>query len=366
MEHVLTADEARRVLLATVGPVRARPPVDPTALVDALRHVQLDPIDRIGTNADLVAMARIDGLGRGDVHTARGFEHFAKERCLLPERAFPYYRKAAVETPWWRHSERMKKLDPGLVDAVEAEVRARGPLTSAQLSDHGRVEPMDWSGWKGTGKAGTLALEVLWTRCRVVVVGRIAGQRLYDVPDRALPDVAHAEPTEPFGTWGIRERVDASGMLSTATGPWWSMLKDARTDGSVEALVASGELVRVRVEGSRREWLVRPESLDAVPHDDDRMRILGPLDPLLWNRNLVQQAFGFEYVWEVYKPAAQRRWGYYVMPLLHRGQLVGRLEAHVEDARLVVDRVWREAPGFEEDALEACLTRHAEALGVSR
>jgi uncharacterized protein YcaQ len=332
--------------------------------VDALRHVQIDPIDRIGTNADLVAMARLESVGRGGIHEARGFEHFAKERCLLPPRAFPHYRRQAVETPWWRHSERMKKLSPGLVDAVEAEVRERGPLTSAQLSDHGRVEPIDWSGWKGTGKAGTLALEVLWTRCRVVVIGRSGGQRLYDVPERALPEVAHAEPEEAFGPWAVRERVDAAGMLATASGPWWSMLRDARTDGTVDALLEAGELQRVRVEGSRREWLIRSGALEQTPHDDGRMRILGPLDPLLWNRALVQLAFGFEYVWEVYKPAAQRRWGYYVTPLLHRGELVGRVEAHVEDGRLVVDRVWREHPSFDEDAYAACITRHAEALGV--
>jgi len=69
-------------------------------------------------------------------------------------------------------------------------------------------------------------------------------------------------------------------------------------------------------------------------------------------------------VWEVYKPAAKRRWGWYVCPLLHRGQLVGRLEATSEGDALVVKRLWREAPDFDEDALEEGLARHAEALGA--
>jgi len=360
----ISADRARQILLATVGPVQPRRPAGPTALVEALGHVQLDPIDRIGTNADLVGFARLDGLKRGEIHTARGFEHFAKERCLLPARAFPYYRDQAVITPWWRHTERMKRVDTGLLAAVEAEVRTRGPLTSTELSDHGKVRPMDWSGWKSSAKAGTLALEVLWTQCRVIVAGRRGGQRVYDLAERALPEVAGAMPTESFSRWAIRERVAAAGMLATASGPWWSMLREARTDGTVDELIEDSALMRVRVAGSRREWLIAPDSLEAVPAEDDRMRVLGPLDPLIWNRALVKQVFGFEYVWEVYKPAHQRRWGYYVVPLLHRGQLVGRLEARRVDGELVVSRVWREAVDFDEQALRACLVRLAESLSV--
>lgn len=363
MNVELSADQARRLMLAVTGPPLEPVPAGPDALLARLRHIQLDPIDRIGTNADLVAMARLDGVGRGAVHTARGFEHFAKERCLLPADAFPYYRAQAVETPWWRNSERMQRLDEGLLAGVLAEVRERGPLTSAELSNHGTVEPMDWSGWKGTSKAGSLALEVLWTRCEVVATGRRRGQRLYDVPARALPEVAERVPDGPFATWAVCERVAAAGLLSTASGPWWSMLGEVRKDGTVDALVEAGRLCRVTVGGAKRVWLAAPASLQACPAEDDRLRILGPLDPLLWNRDLVKQVFGFEYLWEVYKPAAQRRWGYYVCPLLWRGTLVGRLEAKVDGGVLVVERVWREAEPFPEDALIAALDRHAEALG---
>lgn len=361
--HTLTREEGRQALLAAVGPSIEPAPDGVTELVDRLRHVQLDPIDRIGTNADLVAMARMDGVGRGDVHRAHGFEHFAKERCLLPARAFPYYRDQAVQTPWWRNTERMKRVDPGLLDAVRAEVHGRGPLTPAELSDHGQVEPLDWHGWKSSSKAGTLALEVLWTRCEVVVIGRQRGQRIYDVPSRALPDMADVRPDGPFARWAVGERVSAAGLLSTAGGPWWSMIGSARTDGTVDDLIAEGALQRVRIEGSRREWLVEPDALERTPVLDERLRILGPLDPLLWNRALVEQVFGFTYLWEVYKPAEQRRWGWYVCPLLHRDALVGRIEARTDGGTLVVDRIWREADPFPEHALRAALERHAQALG---
>ncbi len=350
-----------------------------TALLEALAHIQIDPIDRVGTNHDLVAMARLDGLSKGDIHHAHGFEHFAKERCMLPARAWPYYRDQAQRTPLWRHTKRMKELDAGLLDAVEAEVRARGPVTPATLEDHGRVVPTDWSGWTGTGKAGTLALATLATRCRLVVTGRSKGQRVYDTPERALPEVAGREAEEDFAAWAIRERVAAAGILARASGPWWGMLKAARTDGTVERLVEDGVLQRVRIGDSRRDWLVAKGVLDGLDgldvldadapseQDDGRLRILGPLDPLLWNRALLQIAFGFEYVWEVYKPADRRRWGYYVTPLLFGGQLVGRAELSVVDAadgrRLRVDQLWKEegAPDFTA-AFDAALERHAANL----
>jgi uncharacterized protein YcaQ len=338
------------------------------SLLAALRCIQLDPIDRIGTNADLVALARVDGLRKGDVYRAllpgHAFEHFAKERCLLPASAFPYYRDQATQTPWWRHTERMRRLPEGVLEAVLAELTERGPATVDELSDHGRVEQLDWSGWKGTPKATKMALDVLWTRCQVVVCGRTPRGKRYDVPLRALPDVASAVAPGDFARWAVLERVEAAGLLSTAGGPHWSMLGAVRTSGLPEQLVEEGELELVSVAGSRRTYLASRGFMDrSFPQDDGRMRILAPLDPVLWDRKLVKHAFGFEYIWEIYKPVAKRRWGYYVCPLLHRGELVGRVEAHVEEGRLVLDQLWEE-PGVtvDRDALNTALRRHEAAV----
>ena len=95
------------------------------------------------------------------------------------------------------------------------------------------------------------------------------------------------------------------------------------------------------------------------------MRILGPLDPLLWDRELVRQAFGFEYIWEVYKPAAQRRWGWYVCPLLAGDALVGRIDAAIDGSALRVKRLWLERE-VEPALVSAALDRHRAACGADR
>lgn len=354
---VLSPDEARRLLLratAMVAPAFPTGTAGVVPLLDRLGCVQVDPIDRVGTSTDLVFHARVDDLRRGDWAVAmpgHGFEHFAKERCLLPARLFPAYRDQAAETPWWRLGERLQKLDPALIAAVLAEIEARGPVSLQELGDHGRVEPMDWGGWKGTSKAASLAVEVLWTRCEIVTAGRRNnGHRVYDLPARALSQV-YADPGGDFDRTCLLERVDSAGLLSENAGPWWSMLSRVRTGPLPQQLVDEGLLRWVQLPGGKRRWLCRPAALDGLdrePDHDDRLRIVAPLDPLIWDRALVRLAFGFDYIWEIYKPEAQRRWGYYVCPLLYGGQLVGRIEARragSSDAPdIEVMQLWGDAP----------------------
>jgi uncharacterized protein len=378
LSTVLSQDEARRFLVAHHHLARPSFPSGAEgvrAVLRALHCIQLDPLDAIGTNADLVVLARVDGVSRGDVHRhlypGHAFEHFAKERCILPAEALPYYRDRAAETPWWRLGERERRLPPRVIDEVLAEIAARGPISDGKLRDHGAVKALDWSGWKGTGRATKMAIEVLWTRCRIVVCGRSDRSKLWDVPERALPQVV-AAPAGDFARWALLSRVEAAGLLARNAGAHWSMLADVRTSGLADTLIEEGALEEVTVEGATRRYLA-PEGFRAraAIEPDDRLRILGPLDPLLWDRALVANAFRFDYVWEVYKPASERKFGWYVCPLLHRGSLVGRIDARLADVRgarvLVVDRLFRErGVPLDDDALDDALARHAAACGASR
>jgi uncharacterized protein YcaQ len=371
----LTPDDARRRLvhrLGLDGSWGLQGEDGTVELLDRLRMIQLDPLDPMGTNADLVAMARVDGLNRGDVHRflggGRSFEHFAKMRCLLPAETFPQYRDKAGLVLWWRTEDRLARLPEGLVDEVEAEVAERGPIALSKLRDRGTVKALSYGAWKGTGRANTMALEVLWGACRVVVVGRAGRrERIYDVPARSLAEFAHA-PAREWGPWALTDRVRAAGLLPMRSGPWWGAIGNSRTDGTVDRSVDEGAAVRVRVGDGPRVYLADPRLLDGDPPEpDDRVRILGPLDPLIWDRDSVRTIFDFEYLWEVYKPVAKRRWGWYVCPLLQSGRLVGRIDAKVvrDSDALVVRRVWWEDGATpDRGGLEATIEAHAQACGV--
>jgi uncharacterized protein len=383
----MSAAEARTRMIAHLGLARpmGRGRRGAQTLLERLRCIQLDPLDVIGTNADLVVMARVDGIQRGELwrwlfprasHTGRrtsartnlAFEHFAKERCILPADAFPWYRVQGhkAQAPWWRHGEREQRVPKKLIAAVLAEVGERGPVSARELRDHGSVDPIDWSGWKGTAKATSMALEILWTSCDIVVAGRAGdGSKLYDIPQQSLGLGALAVPAGDFGRWAIRERAQAAGLLSRSGGSTWSMLSDVRTSGVPHEMIESGDLVEVMLEGSSRRYLAVPSFLDRPRvRYDDRVRILGPLDPLLWDRTLVHQIFDFEYVWEVYKPAHLRKWGWYVCPLLHRDRLIGRVDARIERNALVVRRLWVES-AIDPALIRTALEQHAAACGCS-
>jgi len=360
----LDHDDARRWLLHATGLSGPRRPLP--GLLESLRCVQLDPLDPVGSNADLVAMARTDAR-EGDLFAhvwqdgkAHAFEHYAKERCLLPADAFSTYQALVAERPTWRQSNRMRRLSEAQLDAVEAEVRARGPVAVSDLGDHGRVDPLMWSTWKGTGKAATMAAEVLVLRCRLVVCGRAGRGKVVDVPERALPPIEGAVDVV---RRLLSDRVAAMGLMPTSTGPWWGGLKEVR-DEAIRRGLDEGWLELVGLVGSRRRWLAPAgfrAQIPATADGDGTMRILGPLDPLLWDRWLVKRLFDFEYVWEVYKPAEKRRWGWYVCPLLLGGKLVGRFEGRRGASGIDVLGLWPEAD-FDRSAFDTALADHGARL----
>lgn len=366
----MKVEQLRRALLHATALFQA--PDNSEGLLERLGCIQLDPIDRYGTSAELVAWARIPNLRRGDLTQQlrnRNFEHFAKERCLIHPRFFSAYRGQSLETPWWRLSERQAKLPRDLLEEVRSEVAERGPIRAEELSDRGAVTPMDWAGWKGTGRRSSLAAEALWTTCELVVSARDPqGRRLYDVPERALPsDVVSAPPPPDIPAFLILERVRSAGLLSRAGGAHWSMLNPWRQDGTVDRLLKEGALVEHRV--GKRPYLALPEFSSFTEElSEGPLRILAPLDPLLWDRRLVAELFEFDYVWEIYKPEAERRWGYYVCPLLKGERLVGRVEARRDqDCLRILGLWWEEHAGpVDREALKPALQALARANGCNR
>jgi uncharacterized protein YcaQ len=138
----------------------------------------------------------------------------------------------------------------------------------------------------------------------------------------------------------------------------------------------------VEIDGKKRKYYAPKDFLSRkFPDFDDRMRIIAPLDPIVWDRDLVEHVFEFNYVWEVYKKVHQRKWGYYVCPLLYKGEFVGRIEGkiillpqififkgEIKDDVLVIMRIWREKKAVEdwnEESLMEALERHAKCCGLS-
>lgn len=308
MTKKITKQAARLYLL---GQLLLKSNVLPTGkegfvkLLNTLRHIQIDPLTQIGRSHELVALARVDGLKLDSFHElmggTHGFEHWAKERCLLPAYALPYYLNYEyAQSSWFSLEKRKSCLSEEVLDSVLQEIEKRGPIESSKLEDRGKVKHnAEWIKTKDDQRdANKIAVEALWLMCKIVIVGRNSkNQKIYHVTKKIFPDIKKKNITEKeFVIWALKERIEAAGFLSRAASIAWSALGKYRTSEIIDELIKDGQIEEVVIEGSRAKYLA-PKDFDKrqFPDFDDRLRIIAPLDPVIWDKKLVQFLFDFKY-----------------------------------------------------------------------
>ncbi|MFN0180043.1 MAG: winged helix-turn-helix domain-containing protein [Gemmatimonadales bacterium] len=282
------------------------------------------------------------------------FEYWAHAACLIPRDDFQAWRRIMVE---YGHHARSwsawpKKYDP-LLTEVENAIRERGPLGSADFEGQtNSLASGGWWNWKPT----TRALDYLWMSGRTMVHSRRHFHKRYDLPDRVLPELATCEPPslEEFGRWHVRRSLFAMGAATEADlRMYLSFPKPSHLDRrrALREMVASREVVEIPVEhrgpGKPPRWFILAADQPAIARAGRRRRasvgttLLCPFDSFLWHRDRTRRLFGFDYTIEVYTPGHKRKHGYYTLPILHDGQLVGRVDTktHREERTLELRHV---------------------------
>jgi uncharacterized protein len=363
--RTLTLDEARRIA------VRAQllddgPPGDLGAVTDRLTLVQLDPTAAVAPSADLVLRARLgtayspDDLRRAAEVDRTLFELRSREAdhepsvaMLRPTADMPLYLAGmALRQPGGPDRHPWLDANDGFRHRVLELLRERGPLVSRDIPDTADL-PWQSSGWTHDRNV-TMLLELLGTAGEVAVAGRRGRQRVWDVADRVYPAGLTAVPMDE-----ARRRRDARRL---------------RALGLARARVVGAAGAPVLVEGTDGEWRLDPDA--TADGFGGRTVLLSPFDRLVHDRVRTQELFGYEYTLEMYKPKAQRRWGFFALPVLSRDRLVGKLDATTDRraGRLVVhalhldvplDRRARAAVDAEVDALAAWLGLDGVSRGAT-
>jgi uncharacterized protein len=369
MTYQIGIPVARRFLAIRhlLMPPRALPatPESVLAVVDRLGSLQFDPLEVAGRNHDLVLQARIAGYRReitDELLYGRRllFETYNKALNLLPTRELPYYRISWDRTDA-SQSAQLLADQAVLAEKILDEITAEGPRCSG---DFEREAAIDW--WWGPTSAARAVLEALSVSGRLGLARRDGNRRYYDLTERLYPEdlLGVRIPPREQTRHKLLSRYRGHGLLGAGgSGELWPGTGSAATRTELRAeLLDRGELIAVSVEGVRGERFVvgdewpllvqaeREVAADAVGEATDAAggaggathvraaagatapgcTFLAPLDPLMWDRGVLEPLYGFEYRWEVYTPAAKRRWGYYVLPILFGDRLVGRIEPRID------------------------------------
>jgi uncharacterized protein YcaQ len=375
----VTAEAARRFLVArhALAPARSLEG-GPDAVLEVFRRLgslQFDPLAIAGRNHDLVLHARVAGYDPSwcDFLYERReiFEAFNKGLSLVSVDEFPWFRGTL-----WRNPSRVLAENADVAERVRERIRSEGPLSALDF-ERARGQTTDWFGLPtNTVRA---VLEAYAMTGVLGLARRDGNRRYYDLLERLLPaDVlARNVPVEEQFRHKLLSRYRAHGLLGVGGGgDIFGGLGPAKPDPRVpgypgrtalrEQLIADGELVPVDVEGVRgKRFVLQDEAglLERPPEPAPSVAFLPPFDALVWDRGLLGSLFEFDYVWELFLPPAKRRWGWYVLPLLYRDRLVGRIEPRLDRAggQVQVLGLWWE-DGFAPRRTEGFVDAMRDAL----
>jgi uncharacterized protein YcaQ len=387
----ITKTEARRFMLRHHRLYPPRNIKGKQGVLDYIRHVgciQFDPINIVGRNPDLVLQSRVqdyipDYLDELLYSERKLLDGWDKMASIYSMTDWPYFSKR-------RDYMNQPGIDPRRppedeLDRILEVVRKIGPVSSLDF-DGSKI--VDW--YWGPTKIARAALESLFRMGKVGVHHRVNNRRSFDIVERLIPSEL-LQQTNPFISeqayqdWHITRRVGSLGLASSKSGElWYGILgvKSRERTKILQRLTEKGVLVAIEIEGyPGKVFFIRAEDqymlglISVITESPHKAAVIAALDNLIWNRELIKQIFDFEYVWEVYKPKAQRKYGYYVLPIVYGDQFIARFEPRFNklERELTIENWWWEEnikPTTDiQEALMNCLGDfaaylHAEKLGV--
>jgi uncharacterized protein len=325
-------------------------------IVEYIRKVgciQYDPLNVVGKNPDLVLQARCSLYRKGDI-----------EKYLYLDRALfdVWDKNMSISTVSdWSCFERYRQ---GYLEWCNEHKEAIDKITRyLQVNDFACSSDFEFDervGWHyGPQRLAKAALEGMCYAGLAVVHHKKGTRRYYCLSDKFISK-KYFEMPKPYNTeeeyfkWVVLRRINSIGVLWNRPSDAWlgiNGLKSEERNRAFKALLNEGKITEIIVDGMKHALYIATENLELLqaskkkPIKSSYARILAPLDNLLWDRKLIAELFGFEYKWEVYTPMAERKYGYYVLPILCDNKLIGRIEMETDkkSKTLIVKNFWAQA-----------------------
>ena len=260
------------------------------------------------------------------------FEYWAHEACFVPTEDYALLRHRMLDpaSMGWKYSVQWMREHRVEIKKILAHVRDHGAVRSADFERPGNRKGDGWWDWKPAKRH----LEALFTSGDLMVRERRNFQRIYDLRERVLPgwdDAVHLPNIDAAQAEMIRRSCQALGVVKAGWVADYYRLRRGKYEAALYALADRGELIPVRIEGWTHHAFVHNSLADMLPGIEAMKptvtTLLSPFDPVVWDRKRARELFDFDYRIECYTPASKRIYGYFVLPILSRGKLVGRLDA---------------------------------------
>ena len=348
--------------------------------------LQVDPLSVVAQSQDIVLYGRVleyePALLRRALYTDRLLFDYGGAVMILPMEELPYWRVAMARKRLEPRRAEFAAAHAGVVEQVYRSIAERGPLSARDFESKEVASAGQTRGSYRSAKVVNQALYYLWLAGEIMTHSRKGLERVYDLRERIAPaEFAHTPSVEEAEAFFELEALRAYGVLSARS---WRLafagnalrpVEQPEAAARLARLVKEGKIVQVKMqEDVKTEYFVRSEDFPLLEELDqglipnqwqpldtstsDESIFLAPLD-IVSARGRAMPLFGFDYLWEVYKPQEKRRWGYYTLPILYRDRLVARADLKLErEARvLVVKGFWIEEHVIVDDAFLLALTR---------
>ncbi len=329
--------------------------------------IQYDPVDVCGKNAELTLQSRVKNFKKQMLQDLLYKDHLLvdyadKELSIWPSEDWPYF------TRYRKNSISHGKCFPGIFE-LEKEaidyIRKNGPVSNDTLPIEGTIfwhSSMHWSGhWHKESQAARSVLEQLYTDGVLLIHHKSGSRKYYDLTDKYLspalltaPDPCPDEAS--WLAWRVKRRIGAIGLLwNRRSDAWLGIHMDTtQREAAFAKLEAENTIRSIQIEGIRFPLYMLTEDLPILESITSgqqmfkpRLEFLAPLDPMLWDRKLIEAIWDYQYSWEIYTPAIKRKYGYYVLPMLYGDRFIGRIEpkSDKKTGTLTIQNIWFE-PGI--------------------
>ncbi len=359
MEEIyLNNDDVRKFILYKQGLLGNHRFIGKSGVLEFIRQagcIQFDPIDVCGKNSEIVLQSRVKGFTKQMLYELlycdrKLLDYFDKNLSIIPIENWKYFeRERAYHRNWERSHDDIQQVHGQIIAAVSES----GPLCSSDLNLSQKV---DWY-WSKT-KLSRAALEHMYFSGELAIHHKEGNIKYYDLIEKCLPEDILRE-ADPYPNdfdhkkWRVLQRIGSLGfMWNRASDAWLGIpgLKANERNTIFAELLSESHIVSIKAENMKDPLYCRTEDIKIIDymkekgHETPRCEFIAPLDNMMWDRNLIKAVWDFDYKWEIYTPASERKYGYYVLPILYGESFIGRIEMKYDrkSKKLNVSNIWFE------------------------